>query len=99
MLEIIVLFFLTRYIGKLAISKGLNPGTWKLFTVLAWFGAETTGIIAGVALFGTSELFGLAALGMVCGVGSFLIIKASLLKRPDNMEDDINKIGVRDLYP
>ena len=40
MLEIVALIFLTRKIGSLAERKGLKVGTWKFYTILAWFGAE-----------------------------------------------------------
>lgn len=99
MLEIIALIFLTKNIGALAIQKGLKPGTWKLYTVLAWFGAEILGIILGFAV-GGEDGFALAfLLGVSFAIGSFFIVKANLKKRPDNMEEDINRIGVSDLYP
>jgi hypothetical protein len=37
-------------------------------------------------------------LGLACAVGSFFVLKANLNKRPD-ADDDINRIGVSDLYP
>ena len=98
MLEIIALVFLTKKIGALALQKGLKPGTWKLYTVLCWFGAEITGGILAVVILG-EENFLLAVLaGMGCAIGSYFILKANLNKRPD-IDDDINRIGVSDLYP
>ncbi len=35
MIEIIVLIFLSRNIGYLALDKGLKPGLWKFYVVLA----------------------------------------------------------------
>ena len=99
MLEIIALVFLTRNIGNLAIKKGLKPGRWKLYTVLAWFGAEILGLILGFAI-GGEDGFALAfILGVGFAVGSYFIVKANLNKRPDSFEEDINQIGVQDLYP
>lgn len=99
MLEILTLIFLTKNIGNLAIQKGLKPGTWKLYTVLAWFGAELLGIVLGFAIGGENGF----ALAFLFGVGfalsSFFIVKANLKKRPDSMEEEINRIGVADLYP
>ncbi len=98
MLEIIALVFLTKNIGALAEKKGLKPGTWKLYTVLCWFGAEILGAVIGVALLGGDNLIAGVLLGIACAIGSFFILKANLNKRPD-VDDDINRIGVSDLYP
>ena len=99
MLEIIALVFLTKNIGSLAQRKGLKPGTWKLYTVLCWFGAEILGAIIGVLAFGSEDIVGAVHLGLACAVGSYFVLKANLDKRPDAMDDDINRIGVSDLYP
>ncbi len=92
MLEIIALIFLTKNMGTLAIQKGLKPGPWKLYTVLAWFGAEIVGAIIGVALFGQDALLPAIGLGLCCAVASYFILRSSLAKRPD-ADDDINYIG------
>ena len=47
----IILFFLTRHIGRLALRKGLRPFQWKLFTVGAWFGAEFIGLLLIIPIF------------------------------------------------
>lgn len=98
MLEIIALIFLTKNIGTLAEKKGLKPGTWKLYTVLCWFGSEILGAVIGVAVLGSENIILGVLLGLVCAVGSFFVLKANLNKRPD-VDDDIDKIGVSDLYP
>lgn len=99
MLEIIALIFLTKNIGALAQRKGLKPGTWKLYTVLFWFGAEIVGAVLGVVLLGEEAMLLAVLIGLGCAVGSYFVLKANLNKRPDAMEDDINRIGVNDLYP
>ena len=100
MLEIIALIFLTKKIGALAEKKGLKPGTWKLYTVLCWFGAEILGAILGFVMLGEENMVGAILFGLGCAVGSYFVLKANLNKRPDTiMEDDINRIGVSDLYP
>ena len=92
MLEIIALIFLTRQIGALALKKGLKPGTWKLYTVLLWFGAELGGIIIGLGTFGQDNLVGAILIGLACAVASYFILRSSLLNRPD-ADDHINHIG------
>jgi len=98
MLEIIALIFLTKKIGVLAEQKGLKPGTWKLYTVLCWFGAEILGAVISIALLGEESMILGVFIGLACAVGSYFVLKANLSKRPDAF-DDIDKIGVSDLYP
>jgi hypothetical protein len=98
MLEIIALIFLTKKMGELALKKGLRPGTWKLYTVLCWFGAEILGALVFYMAFEVEVTLAIL-LGMGCAVGSYFVLKANLDKRPDEMDEDINRIGVRDLYP
>ena len=52
MLEIIALIFLCKMNGALAIKKGLKPGTWKFYTILAWLVTEITGMIIGLVFLG-----------------------------------------------
>jgi len=98
MLEIIALIFLTKKMGALAEQKGLKPGTWKLYTVLCWFGCEILGAVIGVAILGGENIILGVILGLGCAVGSYFVLRANLSKRPD-VDDDIDKIGVNDLYP
>lgn len=93
MLEIIILIFLTREIGRLAYSKGLKPGTWKIYTVVGWITLEIIGVIAGVIIFGKDNLFSIGMLGLAFGITSYFIIKAQLNKLPDYFDDDVENIG------
>ncbi|MBS1496433.1 MAG: hypothetical protein JSU03_00695 [Bacteroidetes bacterium] len=101
MLEIIALIFLSKQIARLAIQKGLKPGQWKLFLVLAWFSAEIFGLVIGATLFGFNEnnIIPLMLLALACAFGGYLFIRATLLKKPDAMDDEINRIGTEDLTP
>jgi hypothetical protein len=94
MLEIIALIFLTREIGKIAADKGLKPGTWKIYTVLAWIAGEFIGAIIGVLIFGTNNFFSIVLVAIAGAVTGYLILKANLSKRPDLLDDDINQIGM-----
>lgn len=93
MLEIIILIFLTKEIGRLANSKGLKPGTWKIYTIAGWVTSEIIGVIIGVMIFGTDNLFSVAMVGLAFAITSYFIIKAQLNKLPDYFDDDINNIG------
>ena len=85
MLEIIALIFLTRKIGDIAIRKGLKPGMWKLYTVLAWFGMEFTGGMIGMLIF--DDLLMALLVAIPCAIGGYHIVKTILDKKPDMMED------------
>ncbi|MBA2250057.1 MAG: hypothetical protein H0W12_07675 [Chitinophagaceae bacterium] len=94
MLEIIALIFITRRMGTLAHDKGLKPGTWKLYTVLAWFAGEIPGAIIGVLIFGIDNLISVELVALAGAVSGYFIIKNILSKKPNaGMEDDINQIG------
>lgn len=99
MLEIVALIFLCKRNGEVALKKGLKPGAWKLYTVLAWLGAEIVGVILGIILFTQENILGVIALGLVSAFGGYLIIKSILDKKPDIFDDEINRIGVDDLKP
>ncbi len=99
MLEIIALIFLCRKNGNLALQKGLQPGAWKFYTVLAWLAAEIIGISLAVTMFDQTNLAALMLTGLLCAFGGYLVIRAILEKKPDFVEEDINQIGVDDLAP
>jgi outer membrane lipoprotein SlyB len=94
MLEIIALIFLTKEIGKIAVEKGLKPAPWKLYTVLAWIAGEIAGGIIGILIFGGNNLVSAALVAIGGAITGYLILKTNLSKRPDEMDDDINQIGM-----
>lgn len=93
MLDLIILYFLTKEIGKLAHDKGLKPLTWKIYTVVGWLLFEVIGILTGVMIFGTDNLVSVLLLAIAFAITSYFIIKAQLNKLPDRFDDDINNIG------
>ena len=94
MLEIIALIFMTRDIGKIAASKGLKPGTWKIYTVLAWIIFEIWGFMIALMFFEKDNLFSIMMVGLMFAVTSYFLIKARLNKIPDNrFDDDIENLG------
>jgi F0F1-type ATP synthase assembly protein I len=94
MIEIIVLYFLCKEIGKIAVSKGLPSGKWKFNLVMAWIAGEMIGIIMGFILFGKENLFSCILLALGCAASAYFIIKNYLSKLPDVIsDDDLNNIG------
>ena len=100
LLDIIALIFITRYVGKLAIQKGLKPGSWKAYTIFSWFGIQIIGLIAGILLLNSRDIIGLQLLGWICSVGSLLVIRYILLNKPNiTPDEEVNRVGVDDLKP
>jgi hypothetical protein len=99
MIEIIVLVFLCIHIGKLAKKKGLRGRTWIIYTVLNWIGGEIIGVVAGFAIFDKTNIVSIMLLGLSGAIGGYFIIKRQLDKLPDNVDDDVNRITVKDLSP
>ncbi len=94
MLDLILLFFLTREIGRLAYKKGLKPLTWKIYNIAGWLGAELIGIVIGILAFGLKNLVSVQLIAFAFAITSYFIIKAQLNKLPDqDFDDDINRIG------
>jgi hypothetical protein len=83
MLEIIAIIFLSGSMGRLASRKGQKVGLWRLYTVLAWIGAEILGIVLAILLFQTDEIFALLLMGYAFAIGSYFVLKAVLSKKPD----------------
>lgn len=93
MLEIIALIFLAKQIGNIAAAKGLKPGLWKLYFVLAWIAGEFVGAIIGIMIFGTGNIISIELVAVAGAITGYVIIKSNLAKKPDLLEDDINHIG------
>jgi hypothetical protein len=94
MIEIIILIFLTREIGRLALRKGQKPLTWKIYNVLGWLTFECIGLFVGLMIFGKNNLISVNLIGIAFAVTSYFIIKAQLNKLPDyEIDDDIHNLG------
>lgn len=98
MIEIILLFILTKKMGLLAAKKGLPTGKWKFITVIAWLGFEMIGVMLGIILLGERNLIGIMTFGLVCAFGGYLTVRYILEHKPD-IDDDIDRIGREDLKP
>ena len=65
----------------------------------AWIVFELFGLCIGIILFGTGNLVGLMAMGLAGAFGGYLLIRYILENKQDNFDEDVNKIGVKDLSP
>ena len=99
MIELIALYFLCKFNGRLAARKGLKPLTWRLYTIFAWLVAEFLGVILGLMLFGKDDLGPLMAIGLVSAFGGYLFIRYILDKKTDAIGDDVSRAGIDDLRP
>lgn len=90
-MDIILLIFFCIQIGKIARRKGLNVAAWRWRLVFVWLGFEFLGLMIAVMLFGfhKDNLFGLAAFAIACAFGGYLMLKATLDKKPDEFGDDV----------
>lgn len=94
MLDLIILYFLTKEIGKIAVQKGLKPITWKIYTIVSWIASEIVGLVVGIMIFGVNNLVSIILIGFTFAITSYFLIKAQLNRLPDKtFDDDINNIG------
>lgn len=99
MIEIVILIFLCIQIGKLAKKKGLKRNTWIMYTILSWVGGEIIGVIAGFIIFDKTNLVSIMLMGIAGAVGGYFIVKHQLDKVPDNINEDMGRVTVKDLSP
>ena len=83
MIEIILLFFLSKKIGILAEQKGLSSTRWIIITILAWIVAEMFGILVGFMFFSKDNLISILLVAILFGVASYHILRSFLQKFPD----------------
>ena len=90
MLEIIGIYFASRSIGELALSKGYSSGLYRFLTFLFWFVFEFIGAVIGILLFGNEGFlfYIFAIVGAVCG---FLLLKAIVNRLPNKntLEEEV----------
>lgn len=110
LIEIIALIFLCKKNGQIALQKGLKPGVWKLYTILAWVAAEFLGCIIGIMMFvkmpitdakqiPQSDLVAISMIALFAAFGGYLLIRYILENKPGDINDDIKQIGIDDLQP
>ena len=110
LVEIIALIFLCKKNGQVALQKGLKPGLWKLYTVIAWIVAEFTGCVIGIMMFvkmpitdarqiPQSDLVAISMIALFAAFGGYLLIRYILENKPNDINYDIKQIGIDDLQP
>lgn len=91
MIEIIILYFLVKNIGNMAVKKGLPALKWKLTTIASWIVFELLGLFLAISFFGTANLMGIMAIGLASAFGGYLFVRYILEKKPD--ADQLDDFG------
>ncbi|MBL7182903.1 MAG: HEAT repeat domain-containing protein [Anaerolineae bacterium] len=83
MLEILVLWALTKRIGSIVEQKGRKSGRYKVLTVVLWLGGEIIGAIVGAIMAGADEsarylIYIVALGGAAVGAGISYLIAENL---------------------
>lgn len=89
MLDIIILYFICKKMGRIAAAKGLKPLNWKLFTIFTWILFEVIGFLIAVNLFGFRKDNAIAVMLFVVAFafGGYLIVEFTLDRMPDQKKD------------
>ncbi len=83
MIEIILLFFLSKKNGALAEQKGLSSTRWIIITIVAWILAEILGILVAQMFFTMDNLISILLTAILFGVAGYHAVKIHLQKIPD----------------
>ena len=98
--EIIILFFACRYIGKLALRKGLSPIKWKLITILMFIIFEMIGMNISIYNLGNPKIETMQQsiefftnhpevifINLFVAFGGYLLVRFYLEKKEDKVEE------------
>lgn len=83
MLEIFLLIYLSKKLGKVAQDKGHKPGMYKFLTFLLWFIFEFSGFVIGFIVLGEDNIFGAFVFGLVGAGFGYLIVHYWVNNLPD----------------
>jgi len=98
--EIIILFFACRYIGKLALRKGVSPIKWKLITILMFLIFEMIGMNISMYNLGNPKIetmqqsveflkehLNVIFINLFVGFGGYLLVRFFLERKEDKVEE------------
>jgi hypothetical protein len=96
-IDILSLYFLTQFNGKLALRKGLKPMSWKINTIVAWIVGEIVGFSVALKYFNipltlqplsNDQVLRISLLAYPFAFAGFHFIKYTLEKKPDMGADN-----------
>lgn len=87
MIELIAIVLLGMQIYKLAERKGEKQWPWVWRMVLGWIGFELLGLMLAMGLLGIKNWTNLLLIGVLSGLGGYLLTKYQLDKMPDAHND------------
>ncbi len=88
MIEIILLFILSRENGKLAELKGLNGTRWIIYTIIAWMIGEFIGLVIAVMMFSPNNIISIILTALLFGLAGYHFTRSHLQRLPDKNEID-----------
>jgi hypothetical protein len=83
MIEIILLFFLSKKNGALAQQKGKSATRWIINTIIAWIVAEVIGMMVALIFFSKDNLISIMLTAILFGVAGYHAVRSHLQKMPD----------------
>ncbi|MEO0468904.1 MAG: hypothetical protein AAF206_04725 [Bacteroidota bacterium] len=96
MLEIIMIFFLSRKLRDSAEARGESKGKWTAYMVLAWFGIEIAVVVTMIMTLGEDVTLVAGLVGIAGGFLGYYLVKSRLEALPlaaENQFDLIDQIG------
>jgi len=90
MLEILLLIYLSKRIGRIAESKGHKRGPNITFFIIMWFCGEIIGVMLGVFIF--KGRIGPAYIFALMGAGLGAVIAFNVVEKLEDKSDDDDDI-------
>ncbi len=90
MIEILLMFQLSKAVGKMMRAKGRSPGGYQFLAIALWIGGEITGAILGAPSHDKGTMYMTMLLGAAIGAAIGYVIAASV--KPVLQEDALGKV-------
>jgi hypothetical protein len=85
MIEILLMFALSKSVGKMMRAKGRSPGGYQFLAIALWIGGEIAGAIVGASSRDRGTMYMTMLLGAAIGATLGYVIAASV--KPAAQED------------